>query len=130
MQVEIFKRKSPRLFMVVAFAMVIINEGLYVYDLYTDVVVVQVQSSVPSTVTTHNVIVLLKLANVCPPFQFFYRNGYYVATALSLTFIVNHYIIISAMLTYWMRDYLMSFILSEEESASLLERKQRPGDST
>ena len=41
LQSEIFKRKSPNFFKIVSFAMVIVNEGLYVYDLYTDVIVIK-----------------------------------------------------------------------------------------
>ncbi|GAX81587.1 hypothetical protein CEUSTIGMA_g9015.t1 [Chlamydomonas eustigma] len=41
-KLEVFKRKSPRLFKIAAFVVVIADEFLYVYDLYTDVVLLQV----------------------------------------------------------------------------------------
>ena len=106
-QVEIFKRKSPRLFTFIAFVMVILNEGLYVYDLYTDVMVI----------------------------RFFYFNGYMWAAGLSIFFVINHYVILSGLLTYWMRDSLMGLIRrdEEEEEMALLEKaavaRKRPGNS-
>lgn len=130
MQVEIIKRKSPRLFNIISIVMVIINEGLYVYDLYTDVIVVMVRCiTVEPSAPKANASVPRPL-----PLQFFYHNDYKLATALSLTFIVNHYIIISAMLTYWMRGNLMGLITSKDEDkeamAPLISSPERslPGD--
>lgn len=42
-RLDFFKRKLPELFSAVAIITVLVNSGLYVYDIYTDVVLVKVR---------------------------------------------------------------------------------------
>lgn len=60
-QVDRMRRKLPSLFALLAFFTMAINGGLYVFDIYTDVILA----------------------------RFLYKNGYIFAFILSLFFIVS-----------------------------------------
>ena len=171
-----FKRKTPTVFNIVALVIMIVNEGLYVYDLYTDVIVIrfflvrsshrsQLQSIMQCSgihvnyhtdcILEHNntyqywftpdltrsdylivsslSYILIHVQNLFTDLLPYYlcayynqKNGYLVASILSLVFVTNHYVILSGLLTYWMRDFLWGLAgidtEKEKEEVQLKER--------
>jgi hypothetical protein len=97
---DFFKRKLPELFTIVACLTVIINSGLYVYDIYTDVALV----------------------------KFLLFNGYIWAAALSIIFIVNHYFLVAGLLAYKMKDVIAASIQKDIEKEELLDQQIEAGD--
>jgi predicted membrane protein len=94
------RRKLPSLFALLAFLTMAINGGLYVFDIYTDVILV----------------------------KFLYLNDYLFAVVLSLIFIVNHYFIVAGLLSYQLWFYIKDSLKRDLDRELLRQEMDEAGD--